>query len=201
MPEKFLQLSSLGLPIESSSLFDAFGSLAVIGQDQASGTITLRFRSVNAGNLQWNPTASRTLTLPDATGTIALTTLLSAATAPITCNDQTLSRYGTACTIVSTTAYTLSNADNGVQLVFTAASAVAVTVPTGLVAGFGCWIRQKGIGKVTIGKANGVSLLNVGNVYTTSGPGAMLFILPDPTAANSYFVDGFAGSLLNLSIL
>lgn len=40
--------------------------------DAAAGAKTVRFRNATTGDLQWNPSAARTITLPDSDGTVAL---------------------------------------------------------------------------------------------------------------------------------
>lgn len=50
---------------------------------------------------------------------------------------------------VSATSYTLTNADAGYTIFFTAATAVTVTVPAGLVSKFECAVVQWGTGTVT----------------------------------------------------
>jgi len=51
--------------------------------------------------------------------------------------------------VVSTTTYTLISSDSGKQLIFTNASAVTVTIPTGLTNGFNCECLQQGTGQLT----------------------------------------------------
>lgn len=57
------------------------------------------------------------------------------------------------------TAYTLLSSDNGKVVVLNNASAVTVTVPSGLGAGFNCSFVQKGAGQVTF-SASGTTINN-----------------------------------------
>lgn len=58
----------------------------------------------------------------------------------------------------SGTAVNLAESDNGRVVRFTSATAVAVTVPSTLAAGFSCTIVQEGAGQVTIVAGGGVTL-------------------------------------------
>jgi hypothetical protein len=74
----------------------------------------------------------------------------------------------------ATTARTLTNSDNGKTIVFTSASAVAVTLNTGLAAGFGCRLIQYGAGTVTV---SGTATRNaLSGTVATSGQYAQLEI-------------------------
>lgn len=56
------------------------------------------------------------------------------------------------------TTYTLTSADNGVVVTCSNASAITVTVPSGLGANFCCRIVQLGAGQVSIAPGSGVTL-------------------------------------------
>ncbi len=68
-----------------SKFSDLFGSINNLFQIGIGGTgaRTLRFRNGSSGDLTWNPTASRVLTLPDATGTLATITQIPVTNTPI----------------------------------------------------------------------------------------------------------------------
>jgi hypothetical protein len=70
--------------------------------------------------------------------------------------DGQLSRFS-ATTIVATESRDFAQSDNGASIVSTAGSAITLTIPTGLAAGFNCSILQKGAGQVTVGSGTGVS--------------------------------------------
>ena len=58
------------------------------------------------------------------------------------------------------TAYTLLASDNGKVVVLNNASAVTVTVPSGLGAGFNCSFVQKGAGQVSFSDDSGATTIN-----------------------------------------
>ena len=70
--------------------------------------------------------------------------------------DGQLSRFS-ATTIVATGSRNFAQSDNGASVVSTAASAITLTIPTGLAVGFNCSILQKGAGQVTVGSGTGIS--------------------------------------------
>jgi hypothetical protein len=70
--------------------------------------------------------------------------------------DGKLSRFS-ATTVVATGSRNLAQSDNGASIVSTAASAITLTIPTGLAIGFNCTVVQKGVGQVTIGSGTGVT--------------------------------------------
>ena len=70
--------------------------------------------------------------------------------------DGQLSRFS-ATTIVVTTSRNFAQSDNGASVVSTAASAITLTIPTGLAVGFNCSILQKGAGQVTVGSGASVN--------------------------------------------
>lgn len=80
-----------------------------IGTGAGAGAVEVAFSNANIGALQWTPTASRTLTLPDVTGTLA-TQAYAAARANHT-GTQTLSTISD----VTITAANLNALDDGVN--------------------------------------------------------------------------------------
>jgi hypothetical protein len=56
------------------------------------------------------------------------------------------------------TTYTLAAADNGKVVILNNASAITVTVPAGLGAGFSCVLIQQGAGQVTVTTSGGATL-------------------------------------------
>lgn len=85
----------------------------------------------------------------------------------------------------STTARTLSAGDDGKIIICTNASAVTITVPAGLGAGFSCGFIQAGAGAITF-SASGTTLNAVGGGLATSAQHSMAAILA--TAANVFNV-------------
>ncbi|MBP6234717.1 MAG: hypothetical protein KA270_19195 [Saprospiraceae bacterium] len=70
---------------------------------------------------------------------------------------------------VATSSYTLSAADHGKILDFTSNSAISLTVPNTLAAGFQVSITQAGTGQITIAGSGGMSVNNRWGGTTTSG--------------------------------
>ncbi|MHA8094580.1 beta strand repeat-containing protein [Aquirufa lenticrescens] len=108
------------------------------------------------------------------TATAALTNL-GAAPINANLNDQT------------GTAYTLDASDNGKVVTLNNATAITLTVPAGLAAGFNCMIVQKGAGVVTIAPANTVTVTNRSGGTKTGGQNAIVTII---SISSNYFITG-----------
>lgn len=91
-------------------------------------------------------------------------------------SSSTLSNFS-AEFVTSTTSRTLTLADNGKVILMNSASAVTVTIPTTLHAGFNCLIVQQGAGQVTIAGASGVTVSNRSGFTKTAGVNAILSII------------------------
>lgn len=88
----------------------------------------------------------------------------------------------------SGTTYTLRSSDNGKVVVFTNGSAVTLTIPSGLGAGFNCSIIQYGAGQVTVSAGAGVTLRLRALANKTSGQYASASLLS--VVANEYLFAG-----------
>ena len=75
------------------------------------------------------------------------------------------------------TSYTLTAADNGKVVTLNNGSAITLTIPSGLVAGFNCLLVQKGAGQVTIGAGGGVTLSNRSSQVKTAGQHAIVTLV------------------------
>lgn len=75
------------------------------------------------------------------------------------------------------TAYTLALSDDGGMVVLTNASAVTLTVPASLPAGFNCVIVQGGAGQVQVVAGSGASLANAHGLSHLYGQNAVASIL------------------------
>ena len=84
------------------------------------------------------------------------------------------------------TSYTLQSSDNGKVVTLNNASAITLTVPSGLGAGYNCMIVQKGAGLVTIA-ASGVTVANRIGFTKTAGTNAIVTIV---SIATNYFITG-----------
>jgi hypothetical protein len=67
------------------------------------------------------------------------------------------------------TSITLADTDNNRVVRCTASSAVTVTVPSTLAAGFSCMIIQAGTGQVTFAQGSGATINSFGNLLRTAG--------------------------------
>lgn len=104
----------------------------------------------------------------------------------VACNDQVISRFA-GNTIAVTGSLTLSATHNGAVLVSTSATALNITVPTGLPTGFNCTIVQDGAGQVTVVASS--TTINGRNGLKTAAQHAVIAIVPT-TTANAYKVTG-----------
>ena len=85
----------------------------------------------------------------------------------------------------STTARTLSAADNGKIIYFTNASAITVTTASGLGQGFSCALIQGGTGQITIAQGAGCTLASFMSAYKSIGQYASLSVMC-PVASTFY---------------
>jgi hypothetical protein len=77
----------------------------------------------------------------------------------------------------SGTTYVLQASDNGKIVDCTSASAVTITVPSGLDVGFDCGVLQRGAGQVTIVPGDGVTLNNRQGFTKTAGQYALVALV------------------------
>ena len=90
----------------------------------------------------------------------------------------------------TTTARTLSTADNGKVIYCTSASATTITCAAGLGAGFSCTIIQGGAGKVTVA-AGGQTLVSYSSLFSTMGQYAVISAICP--VANTFLLAGNIG--------
>jgi parallel beta-helix repeat protein len=69
----------------------------------------------------------------------------------------------------SATSITLADTDNNKVIHCTASSAVTITVPSTLAAGFSCMVIQAGVGRVTFQAGSGATINSFGNLLATAG--------------------------------
>jgi hypothetical protein len=86
------------------------------------------------------------------------------------------------------TTYTLVASDNGKIIECNNASAITVTLPSGLPNGFNCIIKQSGAGQVTI-SASGTTINNRQSFTKTAGQYAAFSVIPT-SSANVYSTQG-----------
>lgn len=85
------------------------------------------------------------------------------------------------------TTYTLAPSDNGFVLAFTNASAINLTIPSGLGSPFSCLIIQTGTGQITW-IAFGTTVTNRSGFTKTAGQGAIISLIS--VAANVLYLGG-----------
>jgi hypothetical protein len=83
------------------------------------------------------------------------------------------------------TTYSLQASDSGKVLTLNNASAVTLTVPAGLPAGFNCTIVQKGAGAVSFVSGTGVTIANRLSRTMTAGQNAVATIV---SISSNYFI-------------
>ena len=88
----------------------------------------------------------------------------------------------------SGTAYTLTATDNGRVVAFTSGSAVTLTVPSGLGAGFSCSVVQYGAGQITVTAGSGATLRLRASANKTGGQYAIASLISVIT--NEYVLTG-----------
>ena len=112
-----------------------------------SGLRRLRFRNGFSGDLEWNPTADRVLTLPDSSGTIARL------------SDITSSGVAAYPLVAVTANKTLALTDNLTYQNCTNASAITITIPAATFSDNAeIVVARNGAGTVSIAVATNVTL-------------------------------------------
>ncbi len=91
-------------------------------------------------------------------------------------STSTISGFGANINTQTGTTYTLTASDNGKIITLNNASAITLTVPSTLFAGFNCMIVQLGAGQITLA-ASGVTISNRSGFTKTGGTNAILTLL------------------------
>jgi plastocyanin len=102
-------------------------------------------------------------------------------------STRTLTGANAAVNAQTGTTYTLVQGDNGRVITMNNASAITLTIPSGLTAGFNCMIVQYGVGTVTIA-GSGVTVVNRSNYTKTGGQYAIVTIVSPVT--NTFITGG-----------
>lgn len=159
------------------------------GRLTAATTTAIAITSAAVSGLAASATTDTTNASNISTGTLANARLASSVLRNdqgVACNDQLISRFS-GNTIAVTGNLTLSATHNGAVLVSTSATALNITVPTGLPTGFNCTIIQDGAGQVTVVASS--TTINGRNGLKTAAQHAVIAIVPT-TTANAYKVTG-----------
>jgi len=107
---------------------------------------------------------------------------------PVSFNNKTIAGGSAAVNAQTGTTYSLVQGDNGRVITMNNASAITLTIPTSLTAGFNCMIVQYGAGTVTITGASGVTVVNRSNYNKTGGQYAIVTIVSP--VANTFITGG-----------
>ena len=103
-------------------------------------------------------------------------------------NSSTSNISGFGATIVPISAnYTLSSTDNGEIIQSTAATAITITIPTGLPIGFNCTVVQWGAGQITF-SGSGLTIINRGGFTKSASQYSVVSILH--LGSNNVIVSG-----------
>lgn len=92
--------------------------------------------------------------------------------------------------VIADTAYTLRPLDCGYRLIFTAATAVTVTIPAGLAINYEVTLQQNGAGQVVL---TGQTINNYSSHTKLAGQYAIAALLGEPTV-NVYTLTGSTGA-------
>ena len=111
-------------------------------------------------------------------------------TGKVDMNDSPLTGYGADLQTESGTSKTLAASDNGTIIVCSSNSAVTITVPASLPAGFNCMIIQSGSGQVSLSASS--TTLNNRNGTKTAGQHAIMTVVH--LGSNAYVVSGDTSS-------
>ena len=155
-------------------------------------TITLGGNLTTTGpyNTTFAATANTSVTLPT-TGTLAtlagVETLTNKTLTGNAAGTSTIAGFNSVVNTVAGTAYTLTQGDNGKVINFTSNSAIALTIPAALAAGFNCLIVQYGAGAITL-TASGTTVVNKYSYTKTAGQYSIVTIVSP--VANVFITSG-----------
>jgi hypothetical protein len=102
-------------------------------------------------------------------------------------NGNTIENYSAKYNDQTGTTYTLLASDNGKVVTFNNASAITLTVPSGLPVGFNCLVLQKGAGQVTF-TTSATTINNRQSLTKTAGQYAVASLIS--IASNSFVTGG-----------
>lgn len=91
---------------------------------------------------------------------------------------------------IGDTTYTVQASDNNAVLAFNAATAITITVPTGLPANFQCCFVQEGAGQITV--SGSATINNRQTQLKSAGQYALLSLIA--IAQDSYILGGDTGA-------
>lgn len=124
---------------------------------------------------------------------INLGLLASGGATPLDLNAGALFGYSASTNAQTGTTYTLAASDTGKVVTLSNASAITLTLPNSLIAGFVCTVIQKGAGQVTFTAASGATLRNRQSHTKTAGQYAVTTLYVDSNSGGSaadYYLAG-----------
>lgn len=116
--------------------------------------------------------------------------------APAFCDGTSWISYGVPDRPMSQVAASrnIASTDDGVRLISTSATAVTLTIPSGLPAGFQFRVTQEGAGKVSIVAGSGATVNAQAAKIATAAQYATIEILQSFASTDSYTVTGQSGT-------
>ena len=167
------------------------GTLGVAGDVTASGNTAVAGTLGVTGDVAVN---TNKFTVAGASGNTAIAGDISMSGTGKTADfgGNAIKGYSATMNAQTGTTYTLAATDNGKVVTLDNGSAITVTIPAGLVAGFNCLLVQKGAGKVTVTKAGGGSLNNRSTQTKTAGQHAIVTIVH--IGSEVYILSGDTGA-------
>jgi hypothetical protein len=174
--------SPIGTPLTSGNLLvgsasNLAASVPMSGDVTISSTGAATISSTVAGN----KTFTGSNTFSGATTTVS-GNLTGGNTA-----TSTLAGFAANINVQTGTTYTLASTDNGKIITMNNASAITLTVPSGLIVGFNCMIVQLGAGQVTL-TGSGATITNRSGFNKTGGQNAITTLIS--VATNSFISSG-----------
>jgi hypothetical protein len=127
-------------------------------------------------------TTERTVTFPNSDATV-----IASVSGDVDGGGSTISNFSAKYNTQTGTTYTLVSSDNGKIITISNASAITLTVPTGLPVGFNCTVVQLGAGAITF-TASSTTINNRGSNTKTAGQYAVASIISYTT--NTFVTGG-----------
>jgi hypothetical protein len=164
--------------MSSTTLVLGNGSNDPTIQSNGNKDLTLKTGATNTGSIVIRDGSNNNIDIaPHGTGKVDM-------------NDSPLTGYGADLQTESGTSKTLAASDNGTIIVCSSNSAVTITVPASLPAGFNCMIIQSGSGQVSLSASS--TTLNNRNGTKTAGQHAIMTVVH--LGSNAYVVSGDTSS-------
>jgi len=170
--------STNGTVLINGTVAGGTGSAAGVFTSNGDQDVTMQTGNSTTGSITITDGANGNIDIaPNGTGKVDM-------------NDSPLTGYGADLQTESGTSKTLAASDNGTIIVCSSNSAVTITVPASLPAGFNCMIIQSGSGQVSLSASS--TTLNNRNGTKTAGQHAIMTVVH--LGSNAYVVSGDTSS-------